>query len=239
MSKLAYYASQLEGRDSWFQTPEGYRIYRNTAICRTGSQDYLGRELKGNPGYQSSWGLKDGQNYEVFRPIKEVTSPETIASFEAKSVLDEHPSGDRILVDAIDEFEGVSKGHAQNVRVGARLSSGETPLLADLMVKHPELNIKIDDGVRDVSCGYTFVLRMDAGRLIMTKIRGNHVAVVPRGRAGSEVGIGDSLADDFYDFDDFAALDSEPSPLMFFNGRTYQDGLTAYNQHLAEKARRS
>jgi hypothetical protein len=240
MSRLAYYASQLEGRESWFQSPEGYRIYKSTPICRTGSQEYFGKELKTNPGYKPAWDLKDDRRYEVFRPLEEVTSPETIASFEGKSVLDEHPSGDRILVDAIDEFDGVSMGHVQNVRVGNRLRSGETPLLADLHIKHPELNIKIDDGVREVSCGYKFLLRKDGpGRLIMAKIRGNHVAVVPKGRAGSEVGIGDSLVDDFYDFTDYSAADSEVelSPLAFFNGRTYRDGLNEYNKYLATKAR--
>jgi hypothetical protein len=167
-------------------------------VARTGSQEYLGRELKKNIGYDSRWGLQDNETYEVFRPLEEVVALATAASFEGKPVLDEHPSGDRILVDALDEIEGVSMGHVQNVRIGPSLPdgefAGETPLLADMFVKHPELNLKIDElGIRQVSCGYTFVLAKDsAGRLIMTKIRGNHVAVVPRGRAGPEIAIGDA-----------------------------------------------
>lgn len=41
--------------------------------------------------------------------------------------------------------------------------------------------------------------------------------------------------------EDVAAVDSEvePSVLSFFSGRSHQDGLNAYNQHLAEKAKRS
>jgi hypothetical protein len=55
------------------------------------------------------------------------------------------------------------------------------------------LNVKIDTGIRDVSCGYTFRLDKDeAGRYVMRNIRGNHIAVVPKGRAGSEIGIRDS-----------------------------------------------
>lgn len=213
MPKLAYYASKLPGKDSWFQTPtEGYRIYKDVPICRTGSQEYFGRELKKNPGYDSIWDLKDDQKYEVFRPLEEVTSPETIASFEGKSVLDEHPSGDRVLVDAIDEFDGVSKGHQQNVRIGELMDDGETPLLADLHVKHPELNIKIDNGIREVSCGYTFILAKDAaGRLIMTVIRGNHVAVVPKGRAGPKYAIGDSAPE--------TQLNPERTATMSFSSR--------------------
>lgn len=191
--RLSYYASLLPGKESQFQTPEGYRIYKNVPIARTGMQTYLGREIKKNQGYDPSWNLADDDQVEVYRPYEEVTAPETIASFEGKSVLDEHPAGDKVLVDALDEYEGYSKGHAQNVRVGDKLPDGETALLADMHVKNPDLNVKIDAGVRDVSCGYTFLLAKDeAGRLVQTKIRGNHIAVVPRGRAGDDVGIRDS-----------------------------------------------
>jgi hypothetical protein len=196
--RLSYYASLLPGKENQFETPgEGYRIYKNVPIARTGSQQYLGREIKKNPGYKPEWGIEDDEMVTVYRPIEEVTAPETLASFEGKSVLDEHPADPQILVDALDEYEGVSKGHGQNVRIGEKITegefAGETPLLADLHVKHPDLNVKVDSGVRDVSCGYTFRLGKDeAGRYIMTQIRGNHIAIVPKGRAGSDVGIKDS-----------------------------------------------
>ena len=191
--RLAYYASQVGGKETWFQTEEGYRIYKNVPIARTGSQEYIGREIKKNPGYDSIWDIGDNDVITVWRPLEEVTSPETLASFEGKSVLDEHPADPQVLVDALDEYDAVSNGHAQNVRVGETLEDGDTAIIADLHVKHPELNVKIDGGVRDVSCGYTFLLDKDEqGRYVMRKIRGNHVAVVPRGRAGSEVGIKDA-----------------------------------------------
>lgn len=123
MAKLAYYASPVPDKDTWFETPEGYRIFRNVPICRTGSQIYYGRELKRNVGYDSIWDLKDDQQYEVFRPLDEVTAPAVLASFEGKSVLDEHPP-DKALVDALDEYEGVSQGHMQNVRIGLPLPDG-------------------------------------------------------------------------------------------------------------------
>lgn len=222
MSRLAYYASSVAGKETWFETPEGYRIYKDVPICRTGSQRYLGRELKSNSGYNPLWGLKDGELYKVFRPIEEIANPATTASFEAKSVLDQHPP-DKALVDALDEYDGVSKGHVQNVRVGPLLTdgafAGETPLIADLHVKNPELNLKIEGGVREVSCGYRFVLSKDeVGRLIMTQIRGNHVAVVPRGRAGPEIAIGDAAVigvanSSIYEFsvgDALTTLESDP-----------------------------
>lgn len=198
MAKLAYYASPVPDKQTWFETAEGYRIYKDVPICRTGSQFYYGRELKKNAGYDSIWDLKDDQQYEVFRPVEEVTDPATLASFEGKSVLDEHPP-DKVLIDALDEYDGVSQGHIQNIRVGNPLPdgefAGETPLLADAHVKNPELNGKIEIGIREVSCGYRFLLAMVNGRLTMTKIRGNHLAVVPKGRAGPEIAIGDAALD--------------------------------------------
>lgn len=197
---IAYYASRIPGKESWVQTDEGYRTYLNVPIARTGSQQYLGCELKKNRGYKPEWNLRDDEMVTVLRPLEEVTHPAAIASFENKSVLDEHPEGDKILIDALDELDGYTKGHGHNVRVGTTLDSGETSIIADLTVKHPELNLKIDGigclPVRDVSCGYTFVLdRDEAGQYIQRQIRGNHIAIVPKGRAGSEVGIGDAAPD--------------------------------------------
>jgi hypothetical protein len=84
----AYYASKISPNQ--FETPtEGYRICRSVRICRTGYQDYLGSELKRHPSYDSAWNLEDDRTYKVFRPLDEVTSPATIASFDGKSIVDE------------------------------------------------------------------------------------------------------------------------------------------------------
>jgi hypothetical protein len=190
--RITYYASKLPDKETWFQTPEGYRIYKDVPIARTGSQNYLGYEIKKNPGYKPEWNIGDDDQVTVYRPESEVLAPAALASFEGKSVLDEHPADPQILIDALDEYESVSRGHVHNVRAGERMADGEIGPVADLWVKHPELNMKIEGGVRDVSCGYTFVLAKDEhGKFIMTEIRGNHVAVVPTGRAGRLYGIGD------------------------------------------------
>jgi hypothetical protein len=191
--RLTYYATKLPDKETWFQTPEGYRIYKNVPIARTGSQNYLGYEIKKNPGYKPEWNVGDDEVITVYRPESEVLAPEALASFEGKSVLDEHPPDPQVLIDAVDEYDGISRGHVMNVRTGERLADGEIGPIADLWVKHPDLNLKIENGLRDVSCGYTFMLAKDEhGKFIMTEIRGNHVAVVPTGRAGRLYGIGDS-----------------------------------------------
>jgi hypothetical protein len=194
----AYYASKISPNQ--FETPtEGYRICRSVRICRTGYQDYLGTELKKHPSYKPEWGLEDDKTYRVFRPLDEVTSPQTIASAEGKTVVDEHPPnyiapGSLVSIETEREL---GCGHVQNVRVGDKLRSGDVPLVADLHIKNPDLVDKIDAGVRDVSCGYTYTLkRLANGSLTQTNICINHVAVVPQGRAGADISIQDSAVTD-------------------------------------------
>jgi Uncharacterized protein conserved in bacteria (DUF2213) len=194
----AYYASRISPNQ--FETPtEGYRICRSVRICRTGYQDYLGTELKKHPSYDPAWNLEDDRTYKVFRPLDEVTSAATIASFDGKSIVDEHPPAHMApgsLV-TIDNERDLTCGHMQNVRVGPALGTGEVPLIADLHVKDGDLIDKIDAGIRDVSCGYTYTLkRLANGTFIQTNIRGNHIAVVPQGRAGADISIQDSAVAD-------------------------------------------
>ena len=53
-------------------TTEGYLICHNVPICRSGSQEYLGSELEGVPGYEASWNLDPMKKYRVHRPASEV-----------------------------------------------------------------------------------------------------------------------------------------------------------------------
>ena len=112
-------------------------------------------------------------------------SPETIASFEAMPVTNDHPP------DGVDisNIRALQKGHVHNVRRGTGEESDL--LLADLIITDPVLIDLILDGKREISCGYTYELCEENGQYIQRKIRGNHVAVVDAGRAGARVSIRD------------------------------------------------
>src|SRR6516164_22332 len=178
-------------------TTEGYLICKNVPICRSGTQDYLGSELEGFPGYQSTWNLDPGKKYLVMRPKEEVLDKDTVASFEGKTVTDTHPEAEGNVV-TVDNDNDVNCGHVQNVKQGPDFG-GLITLQGDLIIKNPQLIQKIrpagdpEGGIRDVSCGYTLKLkRLADGALVMSHIRGNHVAVVEKGRAGSRIAIRDS-----------------------------------------------
>ena len=172
---MHYYGTRLSENISR-REPEGYLLCLNVPVARTGTQEYLPEEL----GLGSGPGL-----VEVHRPEAEVFSPETIASFEGMPVTNDHPP------DGVDigNIRALQKGHAHNVRRG----SGEESdlLLADLIITDPVLIDLIMDGKREISCGYTYELCEENGIYIQRKIRGNHVAVVDAGRAGSRVSIKD------------------------------------------------
>ena len=181
---LHYYGTRLSENISR-REPEGYLLCLNVPVARTGTQEYLPEEL-GLTGNEQLSVSAENKLIPVFRPEEEVFSPETVASFEGMPVTNDHPPEG---VD-VSNIRALQKGHAHNVRRG----SGEESdlLLADLIITDPALITAIlEEGKREISCGYTYELCRENGQYIQRKIRGNHVAVVDAGRAGSRVSIKD------------------------------------------------
>lgn len=172
---LAYYGSRIS--ENMTRTPEGFLICRNVPIARLGVQKYLPDEI----------GMTGDSLVTVHRTADEVFSTAAMASFEGKPVTLEHPP-----VTVTPDNAGVyQKGHAQNVHKG----TGEEAdlLIADLFITDSDLIRQIEDGLREVSCGYECEYLTRDGRVHQSKIRGNHVAVVAAGRAGNRVSIKDSV----------------------------------------------
>lgn len=175
---LQYYGYTISPNQ--VETGEGFLICRNVPIARTGDQEYLGKEI----------GLT-GENADriitVHRNPEEVFSQATLASFEGKPTTNDHPP-DLIGPDDVAIYE---KGHAQNIRRG----TGEWSdyILADLHIHDRELIDAIQNGKREISCGYECEYDSNGdGTYSQKNIRGNHVAVVDRGRAGKRAAILDS-----------------------------------------------
>ncbi len=172
---LAYYGDRISPHMT--ESPEGYLICHDVPIARTGPQEYLARELAldGDPERVVS----------VDRRPEDVFEAATLASFEGKPVTDEHPPENV----GPENFAAYTKGHVQNVRrVGKHI-------VGDLYINDAVLASEVKNGAkREVSCGYLCEYVPDGAGYRQTKIRGNHVAVVPRGRAGREVAIQDAAA---------------------------------------------
>ena len=171
----AYYGYTLSPNQ--LETNEGFLICRNVPISRIGDQDYVGTEI----------GLDDATLHSVHRKPEEVFSDAALASFEGKPVTDDHPP-ELLTPDTARMYE---KGHAQNIRPGAGEWDGY--VLADLHIHDRDLIEKIQSGKREISCGYEceYVQEPD-GSYSQHKIRGNHIAVVDKGRAGKRAAILDA-----------------------------------------------
>ena len=175
---LTYYGSRIS--PNMTKTPEGYLICMNVPIARTGKQEYLAKELQ----------IKDRNPDDIVvvnRTEEEVFNPATIASFEGKPFTDDHPEED-VMPNNYDYYQ---RGHCQNVHRG----TGENAynLVADIYITNPSVIQEIENGKRQISCGYTcdYIDNGD-GTYSQARIRGNHIALVNEGRAGANISIKDS-----------------------------------------------
>ena len=182
-----YTAAQLSERIS--ETPEGFLLCEGVPVARAGELLYAEGELKAEDGSDAIEAV-DGL-IRITRGTDDLFSAETIASFEGKPVTLNHP--DDFV--APDNWREVAVGHMQNVREGEGADSDK--LLADLLITDREAIYAIKSKtMREVSLGYDAdYTELEPGKGQQTNIRGNHVALVRRGRNGPTVAIRDAAPD--------------------------------------------
>ncbi|HGM4958881.1 TPA: DUF2213 domain-containing protein [Serratia liquefaciens] len=168
-----------------YRLADGSVLCKDVPIARTGTQVYAAADLpKLTPNAAGE--------ILVTRSPEQVFHPATLASFEGMSITVLHPEdedGDIRLVNP-QNWKDLAHGHLQNVRRGTGNQSDL--MLADLIVKDEYAIQLIEDGLRQVSCGYDAEYEQTApGKADQVDITGNHVALVPKGRAGNRCAIGD------------------------------------------------
>ena len=161
------------------ETPEGFLVCSDVGITRTGSLLYRSDEV---PLEADDSGI-----VQIDRIAEDVFDPATIASFEGKPVTVNHPD-DMVTPET---WKDLAVGTVQNVRRGD--NGNEDLMLADLLITDAMAINLVKAGLREVSCGYDAEYEQTApGKGRQTRIIGNHVALVTRGRAGSRCAIMDS-----------------------------------------------
>ncbi len=165
------------------RTRDGYLVV-DALIARTGVQIYSGREMA----------RPDLNTVRVYRSPEEVFSDSAMASFTHRPVTNDHPS------------ELVSSRNWKQHSVGM---TGDLAAQAGKYIRVPFTLMDqstiddVDGGKRELSGGYLCEIDWTPGTTPegevydaqQRKIQGNHLAVVARGRAGSECRIGDSWTD--------------------------------------------
>lgn len=164
-------------------TADGYLV-ADARIVRTGIQIYAGFEV----------GKPDMETVRVYRPEAEVFHKDSLASFSHIPVTDDHPK------------EAVTAANWKDLAVGETsdevLRDGHR-LRIPLIVKDAAAIAKVQSGKRELSAGYSCDLSFEDGTTpqgeaydaVQRNIRANHLAIVQRGRAGTEFRIGDGAAE--------------------------------------------
>jgi hypothetical protein len=165
------------------ETPEGFLVCKAVPIARVGVMEY-------SPGQVPVEAAEDGSMVRIERTEEMVFAPESMASFEGKPTTVDHPAEDVTP----DNWKELAKGHAQNIRRGAGEASDL--LLADLMITDEKAIALVRGGLREISCGYDADYeQVTPGHGRQSNIRGNHIALVHRGRCGSRCRINDESED--------------------------------------------
>lgn len=154
-------------------------------ISRTGIQNYTAAEM----------GLTDREPnsiIRVYRPDEEVFSDKSLNSFANKPVTDNHPSE---LVTA-DNAKELSVGHA-----GPEVLRDGDFAKTILHITDSTAISKIESGKVELSNGYVADIDWTPGiapngehyDAVQRNIKGNHIAIVERGRAGPSCKLSDNL----------------------------------------------
>jgi hypothetical protein len=180
------------------RTADGFLAVRARA-ARSGVYDYLASEVDAPSTFAATDTVK------IYRDPAEVFAKESVASFLAKPITNDHPS---VAVNA-DNW----RDHARGTVMGA-MKDGEY-LAFDLVFMDKSAIAALDSGKRELSNGYSCSLDWTPGTAPdgstydarQVGIRGNHVALVDKGRAGPDCAIADS----------FARCDANPTAISDFN----------------------
>lgn len=151
------------------RTPEGF-LKIAARISRIGVQVYQ---------------QPDGSQRRELRLPEEVFSRDSLASFSMKPLTLYHPP------------EPVTPDNVQKYSVGTvaeQVNHDGKYAGALVVVHHKDAITAIERGMRELSCGYSCVMDDTPGvwegqryDSVQRQIRGNHLALVPAGRAGPEV----------------------------------------------------
>lgn len=204
-----YFGEQIS--ENMIKTPEGYLVCLNVQIASPLPMSYNNSDI----------GLDtNSDTVMISNPWEELSTPSTIASLEAKPVTAGHPEG-RLLDADTATFETVG------LCVNVRADNENKFIIADLVIISNEAINAISNGIKEVSCGYSSISIADNGDGTGYRIGiiGNHVAIVPKGRCGSQCSITDSQGDHKVDktildkikalFNDAAEEEKEPAEKAF------------------------
>ena len=159
----------------------GFWLIEDNPLSKEGVFPYLGKQISPE--------LDPEKIYYVYRPATELQDPETIKSFNAVPFTDEH----EMLGEGFTKYDDKPAG---GVLYNVKAENGG--LYGDLKIYSEDLKEKIENGKKELSLGYLCEYELTKGVFngqrydaIQRNLRGNHLALVDKGRMGADVRVYD------------------------------------------------
>jgi hypothetical protein len=204
--RLMFFADRLT-LDKPRRSSEGY-MGVHAKGARSGTYQYLGREIDPDGKHFAA-----DQVVNVYRAPEQVFDPRALGSFVAKPITDDHPTKPVTAANWRDLAGGTIMGAVQE---------GEY-IGFDLAFLDAAVIDSVDSGKRELSCGYASEIIIEDGtapdgtpyHARQVAIRGNHIAIVDKGRAGGTCRIGDAAICE--------PMPSDDVRKQLSDGQTYRD----------------
>lgn len=165
------------------ETAEGYLV-ATARVARTGVQTYLASELG---DIATAAGFKPSDQVRVLRSADEVFSQDSLRTITRLPVTVDHPA-DHVTA---DNWAKLSVGE-----VGDAYTTDKEWIVVNPMIKDAAATKAARTTHKQISMGYTAEIVRYADAEVadfeQKTIRYNHLALVPKGRAGDQARIGDS-----------------------------------------------
>lgn len=178
--------------DGMIQDPSSKRIYdmngwytvEDNPISKVGVYPYYGRQMNIS-------GVEPNKIYWVLRPESSLSDPEFHESIKLLPWIDEH------IMLGLEGIPAEEKG-VEGI-TGEKVYFKDDTVHINLKVFSEDLKQSIDAGKKELSLGYTARYQPQTGifegeryDFVQRELRGNHLALVKKGRMGSEVAVLDA-----------------------------------------------
>lgn len=209
----------------------GFWRIRDNPLSKEGVFPYLGKQIDKS--------LIPDKIYWVYRPMSEISAPETVESFNAAPLIDEH----EMIGEGWTRYDDRPAG---GVVYNTHAKDGK--LYGDIRIYSEKLKDEIESGKKELSMGYECNYEPEKGvfegkqyDFVQRNLRGNHIALVNRGRMGSDVRVYDHFTFDTLEgIGEFEmeAMDKEwneaDHPRDDSNGQFIEKGSSSSNQFSKE-----
>ncbi len=178
-----FHSGWAQDKSARVEDINGWPEIKDNPLSKEGVFEYRGSQIPGAPD-------KD-KLYRVYRSASELSSPETIESFKLIPWIDNHVMLGR-------EQDGLTRPEQKGIQgvIGQDVYFKDGTLYGNLKLFSSAMKDMIEAGKKELSCGYRCTYDWTPGTwngqhydAVQREIRGNHLALVKRGRMGPDVAV--------------------------------------------------